>query len=46
MPHCDGLCWCRAAAAGEKLDLDKERRVRTKEEMAEEAAVLRGLIPS
>lgn len=44
-------CWgghrcCSAAITSEKLDLDKERRVRTKEEMAEEAAVLRGLLPS
>ncbi len=32
--------------AGEKLDLDKERKVRTPVEMAEEAAALRALFPS
>lgn len=34
---------CCRAVAGEKLDLDKDRKVRTAEEMAEEAAQLRTL---
>jgi hypothetical protein len=34
------------AAAGEKLDLDKERKVRTREEMAAEAAELRAYFAS
>jgi hypothetical protein len=34
-------CKCRHLAAGEKLDLDKERKIRSQEEMAEEAQTLR-----
>lgn len=35
----------RSDVGGQKLDLDKERKVRTRSEMSEEAIVLRALLP-